>query len=173
MVTHFGAKFSGAKWPWTISKPIRGNFARNAKIYKVKETTSHVHLGPLQAGRTAVTCTCEPHEVVPAALRGRLGWDMRHDDTAEQIMTEFGLQRRRRIARHQLRREPFCKECLERGIAEAAAVVDHTMSIMAIYLNHKNQIERSSAPRGLLAGRVTMQRKNSTNRGASEKNDAP
>jgi hypothetical protein len=37
------------------------------------------------------TYVCDPPEIVPQALRYRLGWDWRHDHAAAQIMTEFGL----------------------------------------------------------------------------------
>jgi hypothetical protein len=34
---------------------------------------------------------CEPHEIVPAALRTYLRWDHRHDTMTVQIMREFNL----------------------------------------------------------------------------------
>jgi hypothetical protein len=46
-----------------------------------------VDLAPIPA----ISCGCDPHEIVPRALRRRLGWDARHDRTAAQIMTEFEL----------------------------------------------------------------------------------
>jgi hypothetical protein len=44
-------------------------------------------LGPI----AAETYVCDPHEIVPRALRQRLRWDARHDRSAMQIMAEFAL----------------------------------------------------------------------------------
>jgi len=37
------------------------------------------------------THACEPHEIVPGALRQSLRWDTRHDHEAVKIMAEFKL----------------------------------------------------------------------------------
>jgi hypothetical protein len=37
------------------------------------------------------THVCGPREIVPQALRGRLGWNERHDRMAVRVMTEFKL----------------------------------------------------------------------------------
>jgi hypothetical protein len=34
---------------------------------------------------------CQPDEIVPEALRDRLGWDCRHDAIARLVMDEFAL----------------------------------------------------------------------------------
>jgi hypothetical protein len=43
------------------------------------------------ASTTTKTCAREPYEIVPQALRHRLGWDARHDLMAVRIIAEFKL----------------------------------------------------------------------------------
>jgi hypothetical protein len=43
------------------------------------------------AGDAMTTQICEPHEIVPGALRTRLRWDRRHDAMATEVMCEFKL----------------------------------------------------------------------------------